>query len=188
MSEAETPTFGTSENNKSTGRVKWFNNRAGYGFITVTEGDNKDEDLFVHHSAISVSSEQYKYLVEGEYINFEKITSDSTDHKFQAGNVTGVNNGQLMCETRNNARAVRNEKNGDTQHRKPSNRASRSQQVEGAQQRVYVRGSGPREGEEWYLVKGRKGVREDRTQPRQMRRGTSVKPVPTGENTLPDDM
>ena len=183
MSESETPTFGSSESKKSTGRVKWFNNRAGYGFITVTDGENKDEDLFVHHSAISVSSEQYKYLVEGEYINFEKISSDSTEHKFQAGNVTGVAGGQLMCETRNNSRKMRNDKNGETNQRKPM-KMVRGPQTGRPQQRVFVRGSGPREGEEWYLVRGRRSTgRDDRRQGR--REGDVPK---NGENRLPNDM
>jgi cold shock CspA family protein len=33
-----------------TGRVKWFNNKAGYGFITATDGPNSGTDIFVHHS------------------------------------------------------------------------------------------------------------------------------------------
>jgi cold shock CspA family protein len=35
-----------------TGRVKWFNNKAGYGFITVTDGPKSGSDVFVHHSSI----------------------------------------------------------------------------------------------------------------------------------------
>ena len=46
-----------------TGIVKWFNNRAGFGFVTVLSGDRKEEDVFAHHSGITVDSEQYKYLV-----------------------------------------------------------------------------------------------------------------------------
>jgi CspA family cold shock protein len=49
-----------------TGRVKWFNNSAGYGFITVTDGDKSGSDVFVHHSALEVESQQYKYLIQGE--------------------------------------------------------------------------------------------------------------------------
>ena len=52
------------------GRVKWFNNKNGYGFITSCDDKNKDEDVFVHHSGVSVSEEQYKYLVQGEYVEF----------------------------------------------------------------------------------------------------------------------
>jgi CspA family cold shock protein len=47
------------------GKVKWFNNRKGYGFITTEEGN----DIFVHFSAIK--EEGYKSLAEGEEVNFE---------------------------------------------------------------------------------------------------------------------
>ena len=62
------------------GRVKRFNNRAGFGFITMLEGEKKGEDVFTHHSGISVDTEQYKYLVQGEYVTFELRASDNTDH------------------------------------------------------------------------------------------------------------
>ena len=45
------------------GCVKWFNNKQGYGFINVTSGVNTGSDVFVHHSAIQVGTDQYKYLV-----------------------------------------------------------------------------------------------------------------------------
>jgi cold shock CspA family protein len=52
----------------TSGRVKWFNNKAGYGFITVNDCEtNEERDLFVHHSEIRVLQTQYKYLVQGEY-------------------------------------------------------------------------------------------------------------------------
>ena len=53
------------------GRVKWFNNRAGFGFVTVLDGEKKDEDVFVHHSALKTDEQQYKYLVSGEYVEFD---------------------------------------------------------------------------------------------------------------------
>ena len=52
------------------GRVKWFNNKAGFGFVTVLDGDKKGEDVFVHHTGVVVTDEQYKYLVQGEYVSF----------------------------------------------------------------------------------------------------------------------
>ena len=88
------------------GRVKWFNNKAGYGFITITNVDGPTSsdmvgtDIFAHHSAICVSEEQYKYLVQGEYVEFELSKSDNGDHEWQATGVTGLQNGLLMCETR----------------------------------------------------------------------------------------
>ena len=84
----------------SFGRVKWFNNRAGYGFLTVTSGEFKDDDVFAHHSAIQVSKEQYRYLVQGEYVQFSLCEINNNNHKWQANNVCGIDCGMLMCETR----------------------------------------------------------------------------------------
>ncbi|MDP2939355.1 MAG: cold-shock protein [Candidatus Omnitrophota bacterium] len=47
------------------GKVKWFNNQKGYGFITSESGS----DVFVHHSAIQ--SEGYKSLAEGQEVEFD---------------------------------------------------------------------------------------------------------------------
>ena len=53
----------------SRGRVKWFNNDKGYGFI---EYDGLvDEDVFVHYSAID--QDGYKSLKEGELVDFTLI-------------------------------------------------------------------------------------------------------------------
>jgi CspA family cold shock protein len=90
----------TSCNERFTGRVKWFNNKAGYGFITVTDGVKAGSDIFVHHSSIKVDSDQYKYLVQGEYIEFSFSSVSSDKHEFQAGEVSGIKGGKLMCETR----------------------------------------------------------------------------------------
>ena len=48
-----------------TGKVKWFNNVKGYGFITNDEGN----DIFVHYSGIN--SEGFKFLIEGDIVDFE---------------------------------------------------------------------------------------------------------------------
>jgi len=47
------------------GKVKWFNNGKGYGFIETEEGD----DVFVHFSAIQ--GEGYKTLNQGQSVEFE---------------------------------------------------------------------------------------------------------------------
>ena len=47
------------------GKVKWFNDAKGYGFITPEEG----KDVFAHHSAIQ--GEGFKTLKEGQEVQFE---------------------------------------------------------------------------------------------------------------------
>ena len=98
----------TSASVRLTGRVKWFNNKTGFGFITIVGGNEQFKDaseIFAHHSAIKVSQEQYRYLVEGEYVEFSVSDTASGDHKFQAADVRGVKGGKLFCETRNEQRA-----------------------------------------------------------------------------------
>ena len=97
----------SSSSEKFTGRVKWFNNKAGYGFVTVTDGSKSGSDVFIHHSAIKVDAEQYKYLVQGEYVEFTLATVEGGKHEFQAGEVCGIKGGKLMCETRNELKSAR---------------------------------------------------------------------------------
>ena len=51
----------------ATGKVKWFNDAKGYGFIETSEG----KDIFVHFSAIE--SDGFKSLVEGQAVTFEVV-------------------------------------------------------------------------------------------------------------------
>ena len=53
-----------TQSDRLTGQVKWFNNKAGYGFITVSSGEHKDKDIFTHYSGIRVTNSQYKYLIQ----------------------------------------------------------------------------------------------------------------------------
>jgi CspA family cold shock protein len=53
---------------RMTGKVKWFNDQKGFGFITP---DNGEKDCFVHHSAIQASG--FKSLGEGEAVEFEMV-------------------------------------------------------------------------------------------------------------------
>ena len=87
--------------NRMSGCVKWFNNKSGFGFITVcSEISNKGSEIFVHYSAIRNSKTQYKYLVQGEYVDFNLVSNETGDHKFNADDVTGINGGLIMCESR----------------------------------------------------------------------------------------
>jgi len=54
----------------ATGKVKWFNDAKGYGFIEQENG----EDVFVHFSAIAMDG--FKTLVEGQEVEFEVRTGE----------------------------------------------------------------------------------------------------------------
>jgi CspA family cold shock protein len=64
---------------RSTGKVKWFNDMKGFGFITSDEG----EDVFVHHS--EVRAEGYRSLSEGAAVEFDKVQGNKGP---EAKNVT----------------------------------------------------------------------------------------------------
>ena len=64
------------------GRVKWFNNEKGYGFIEYPD----KEDIFVHYSAIN--QDGYKTLMEGQGVEFTLL---DTSKGYQATNVSVVN-------------------------------------------------------------------------------------------------
>lgn len=99
-----------------TGRVKWFNNKSGFGFVSVVQSEDSElvgKDIFAHHTSIVVGVEQFRYLVQGEYVNFT-ISEVEGDHKFQTSNVTGINGGKLMCETRFESKTVEREGDEET--------------------------------------------------------------------------
>ena len=64
-----------------TGKVKWFNNAKGYGFIEREGGS----DVFVHYSAISGNG--FRSLEEGQAVEFEIVDGPKGP---QAGNVTKI--------------------------------------------------------------------------------------------------
>lgn len=63
----------------SSGIVKWFNNKKGFGFITPESGGS---DVFVHFSAITMDG--FKSLSEGQKVSYEVETGDKGE---QAVNV-----------------------------------------------------------------------------------------------------
>ena len=65
------------------GKIKWFNNEKGYGFIDVQDG----EDIFVHYSAIK--QDGYKTLSEGQIVEYELL---ETEKGLQEINVREVSN------------------------------------------------------------------------------------------------
>lgn len=156
LTEVTTPTDTGSAAETITGRVKWFNNKAGYGFITVTDGEKSGSDIFVHHSAIGVSSQQYKYLVQGEYVEFALNKVQGGTHEYQAVRVCGIKNGKLMCETRRDLKLSR------TSYKSTSTEVV-DELLDSVPRSVpRLRGSGPREEtSEWSLVKKERVVKKD---------------------------
>lgn len=61
------------------GKVKWFNNQKGYGFICNEEG----KEIFVHYTGLNM--EGYKTIKEGEEVEYEVINGEKGP---QAINVT----------------------------------------------------------------------------------------------------
>lgn len=158
-----------------TGRVKWFNNKAGYGFITVTDGSKSGTDVFVHHSAIDVENQQYKYLIQGEYVDFDLIKTESEKHEWQASKVAGIKGGKLMCETRRELKQARTDYKSTKEPVSEPKQKAVSRETSAPKQKttavrettaVRARGEGPREtvtkkgpitkvdseGNEWTLI------------------------------------
>ncbi len=63
----------------STGKVKWFDPKKGYGFIIGDEG----QDVFVHYT--SITGDGFRALKDGETVDYELIKGDKG---FQARNVS----------------------------------------------------------------------------------------------------
>ncbi len=66
-----------------TGKVKWFNDSKGWGFI---EPDDGGDDVFVHYSAIQ--QDGFRSLKEGERVEYE--LRPGKDGKYQAANVIKI--------------------------------------------------------------------------------------------------
>jgi cold shock protein len=162
-------------NEHLTGRVKWFNTKAGYGFVTVTDGPRSGTDVFVHHSDINVENQQYKYLVQGEYIEFDLKKLENGNHEWQASNISGIRGGKLMCETRRDSKLARSEyrttNNNDSEEVKMPRQklvTPENDKRNLRQERPKFRGEGPRDSSvknEWSLVGNRSNDTRSKSRP-----------------------
>ncbi len=69
------------------GKIKWFNNEKGYGFIEYTD----NEDIFVHYSAIV--KDGYKTLNQGDLVEFNLIETTKglqAQHVVEIGNLATI--------------------------------------------------------------------------------------------------
>ena len=82
------------------GKVKWFNNAKGYGFILA---DGRDEDLFAHYSAIQMDG--YKTLKAGQPVSFDIIQGPKGLHAVNISTVTA--NSEAPAATASLPRAAR---------------------------------------------------------------------------------
>ncbi|KJZ67659.1 cold shock domain-containing protein [Pseudomonas fluorescens] len=78
----------------SVGKVKWFNNAKGFGFINTDAKEGRDEDghlidFFAHYSAIDMNG--YKTLRAGQAVNFEIVQGPKGLHAVKIKAVTTEN-------------------------------------------------------------------------------------------------
>jgi cold shock CspA family protein len=149
-----------SSTEKMIGCVKWFNNKAGYGFISLIDGENVGKEIFVHHTGIGVNEQQYKYLVQGEYVEFVLSSTEGGQHEFQAVNVTGIKGGKLMCETIYEMKLARtNYKSSNDQEGEVSEssvRPPRSSRPPLEPRTLRRRVGASSEEKDWSLIKGKR--------------------------------
>lgn len=125
------------EGERFNGVVKWFNDRRGYGFVTViTPGPHLNEDIFVHQTHIRPLKSNYRTLVQGEYVSFSMGDADAaynedgdvvSSHTHQAIFVTGIEGRELLCDhsfRTNSRRSGNNFKGGSNRNsRRPYGRS-----------------------------------------------------------------
>ncbi len=97
------------------GRVKWFRNNLGYGFITVVSPDAPENgrDVFVHQSNVHPAVSTYRTLIKDEYVSLDL----SDEENAQALNVRGVGGGPLRCDAPRPPRRPRPQGQGQRRER-----------------------------------------------------------------------
>lgn len=95
----------TEQSSRQSGRVKWFDNRKGYGFVNNL---SNNAEVFVHHTGLKSQNGVFRTLFPGEYIEFDIFHDSQTQpYRDYAINVTGVQGGSLLCENQGTRLMVR---------------------------------------------------------------------------------
>lgn len=181
-----------TDSERFTGQVKWFNTKAGYGFITGCNGAYDNKDIFVHFSSIKVTNSQYRYLVQGEYVEFDVVKPEGDKHEHHAVNVSGLYMGPIMCEAKRaaslagegnvrprptrrlrvNRRDYGSDRDRDREphqqrERDNGDREQRDQRVQNGERRQRPSGPGPNvSGDEGYTRVSKRRLRDDDRRPR----------------------
>ena len=93
----------SSASSRQSGRVKWFDNRKGYGFINNL---SNNAEVFVHHTGLKSQNGVFRTLYPGEYVEFD-THFDSQSNRDYAVNVSGIQGGALLCENQGTRLMVR---------------------------------------------------------------------------------
>ena len=76
------------------GRVKWYDAKKQFGFISGLDGS---EDLFVHFTELSSRKGHPAVLYTGEYVEYRVLDANDQSQQAKAINVTGIGGGPLLC-------------------------------------------------------------------------------------------
>lgn len=88
---------------RQSGRVKWFDNRKGYGFVNNLANN---AEVFVHHTGLKSQNGVFRTLYPGEYVEFD-LHFDTQSNRDYAVNVSGIQGGALLCENQGTRLMVR---------------------------------------------------------------------------------
>jgi CspA family cold shock protein len=99
-----------SSQSRVAGRVKWFDNRKGFGFVNNL---SNNAEVFVHHSGLTSQNGVFRTLYPGEYVEFD-LHHDPQSNRDYAVNVTGVQGGSLLCDNQGTRLMVRRTRPADS--------------------------------------------------------------------------
>lgn len=113
------------------GRVKWFDRKKGFGFVTVIDSGDElnDHDIFTHYTTIQTkNSEGFKYLQEGEYVSFSVEQREvGGSQKVVATDVRPRDTDEFYCERPRPVRTHHTRPRQHTTHRPHQHRPRQNQ-------------------------------------------------------------